>query len=62
MKTDTTLISLNSLPSQKWLMVSFECTNGWNGVITSIPATEKDNAIKYLERQGFQNIQNLIIK
>ena len=45
--------------TSNWLLVEFNCSNGWDKVITSIPASEKDTAIAYLQGQKFTNISNL---
>lgn len=42
-----------------WIIVSFNCSNGWDKVITSIPASETNNAKEWLENSGFNDVTNI---
>lgn len=43
----------------KWIMVEFNCSNGWEKVITSIPESEIETAKEYLEKTGFNDVENI---
>jgi hypothetical protein len=44
-----------------WILVEFNCSNGWDKVITSIPESEVSNYDNYLSLEGFRDIQNFKI-
>jgi len=43
----------------KWIMVTFDCSDGWEKVTTSIPISEMENDKQYLEKQGFNDVKNI---
>lgn len=49
-------------PKEKWIIVEFNCSNGWDKVITSIPESEKQNAKQYFEKQGYKDVNNINFK